>query len=432
MFAQTGKKISALFVVACLFSTAGCQSRVDLPSPPSSSSEHLAEISGGSMAPGLRGQHLRVVCDDCGYPFDFDAESPPQFVTCSNCGAEQIPVAKAVLQPADRVRVLEIDDRSQFKRFDVVAFKHPDRPSEFGVKRLVGFPKEQIEIRDGDLFVDGTLLRKSLPEQQSMAIPVYDDRYRAKNASRRWLMTTEGSDWQIERNAFIWKRTAASSTALDEIRLQTIRGYRGTGNARDASPVEDHDPYNQSTVRSINRVRDLAVEFDLELNQAGTISIAFTHLSELIRVELEFYGTGRLLNCRTVFVVGESRWPYSHDCLEIQPGTPVHCFVSVFDQQLLVVLDGYELYRLPIETELGEPTETPITFAAIGTQGTQIKVQNFRLLRDIYYLNHKQAGGFWKADPGSYVLLGDNAPISKDSRHWNQPCLASDLLGIVK
>ena len=44
--------------------------------------------------------------------------------------------------------------RRRPSRFDVVRFVDPRRPGSWSVKRIVGLPSEQVELRDGELVVD--------------------------------------------------------------------------------------------------------------------------------------------------------------------------------------------------------------------------------------------------------------------------------------
>lgn len=52
------------------------------------------------------------------------------------------------------------------KRGDILVFRYPNNPSEYFIKRLIGLPGEQIQIKDGqvyifdDEFVDGTILEE--------------------------------------------------------------------------------------------------------------------------------------------------------------------------------------------------------------------------------------------------------------------------------
>ncbi len=49
-----------------------------------------------------------------------------------------------------------------------LCFTFPGEPSQAYVKRVVGLPGESIRIIGGDIFVDGKIVRKSLPEIRAM------------------------------------------------------------------------------------------------------------------------------------------------------------------------------------------------------------------------------------------------------------------------
>ncbi len=46
-------------------------------------------------------------------------------------------------------------------RFDVVRFKDPSRPGAWSIKRIVGLPMEFVELRDGNLIIDGRRVHES-------------------------------------------------------------------------------------------------------------------------------------------------------------------------------------------------------------------------------------------------------------------------------
>jgi len=46
------------------------------------------------------------------------------------------------------------------KRGDIVVFEDPTRPDFWMVKRVIGLPGEQIDLRDGKVFIDGERLHE--------------------------------------------------------------------------------------------------------------------------------------------------------------------------------------------------------------------------------------------------------------------------------
>lgn len=59
------------------------------------------------------------------------------------------------------------------KRFDIVVFRYPSNPEVFYVKRIVGIAGDRIEIRDGELIVNG----EAVPQKKMMenAFEYYDE-----------------------------------------------------------------------------------------------------------------------------------------------------------------------------------------------------------------------------------------------------------------
>ncbi len=82
-------------------------------------------VAGGSMAPGLVGEHYQVACPNCSLTFNCGAESLPadQRVVCPRCGALS-EIESARLKPADRLFV----DRTAFLRIAPHALGHRGLP----------------------------------------------------------------------------------------------------------------------------------------------------------------------------------------------------------------------------------------------------------------------------------------------------------------
>ena len=134
-------------------------------------------VAGASMACTLLGEHRRVVCDDCGYTFDCDSSFRPVSprAVCPNCGFAENDLESLPDASGDRVLI----DRSALlfrtpRRWEVIAFRPPRQREKLAVKRVVGLPGETVEIRHGDVYINGRIERKPLALQRAMAIPVDD------------------------------------------------------------------------------------------------------------------------------------------------------------------------------------------------------------------------------------------------------------------
>jgi signal peptidase I len=53
------------------------------------------------------------------------------------------------------------------QRFDIVVLKVPSQGEELLIKRVIGLPGETVEIRDGQVYVDGNLLEEPFTDQST-------------------------------------------------------------------------------------------------------------------------------------------------------------------------------------------------------------------------------------------------------------------------
>ena len=111
-------------------------------------------ISTGSMAPFLLGYHKQVVCPACRLPFAVgipveDSAETVGPVACPNCGQHQIDLSHVPRNEGDQLLVQKFAYHFRRpKRWEVVVFQNPNRPTKAYVKRVIGLPGEQIQIRD--------------------------------------------------------------------------------------------------------------------------------------------------------------------------------------------------------------------------------------------------------------------------------------------
>jgi signal peptidase I len=91
------------------------------------------------------------------------------------------------------------------KRRDIIALKYPDDPSKFYIKRLIGLPNDTIEMREGEVFINGSKLEEPYvePKRNQSRIPstpvvvkehhyyVLGDNRDASSDSRSWGLVPE-------------------------------------------------------------------------------------------------------------------------------------------------------------------------------------------------------------------------------------------------
>jgi signal peptidase I len=101
---------------------------------------------------------------------------------------------------------------------------------------------------------------------------------------------------------------------------------------------------------------------------------------------------------------------------------------SVMDRRLTVALDGVLLFD-PIDyddpTPGPGPDESPL---ALGVRRGRLTVERLRVFRDVYYTSAlastpRRPFGVDQAYPlgrDEFFVLGDNSPVSNDSRFWTE------------
>ncbi len=169
-------------------------------------------IPTGSMAPTLQGQHMDVVCSQCGHQYragaTYDSSNVPperrmrvETTYCPIChfGMPMDPRHNPDHNSnhGDRILVNKfIYDFSSPQRFDVIVFKNPNNGKQNYIKRLVGLPGDNLTIEGGDVYnvVDPKnreIIRKPSEKLKVMLQLVDDTNYIAKKMQavgwpKRW------------------------------------------------------------------------------------------------------------------------------------------------------------------------------------------------------------------------------------------------------
>jgi hypothetical protein len=391
-------------------------------------------IDGPSMAPAYCGAHYKVQCGDCGFPFRCDAEHLPsdRLAACPNCGFGENSLDAALAAPPDHVL---IDRWPVFwqspTRGDVVAIQTPDDGGGLAVKRVAGLPGERLAIDGGDLMSGQQILRKSAADFRALRLLVHDNNYRPQTTPgllARWRASSSNSRWKPIGNGFRIEPSTAADAPLDWLEYEH---WSCTSNPRlrgVATAISDNDGFNQGeTHRPLNPMSDVFLSCRLQTFGTGRFALAAIDGDQRFEVEIEPRKQVVLRSGGQSIITQPLRQLFSRNSVDVEFG--------LCDQQVILAIDGRTVLRHPYDRR-GSNTSAMLHPLSIGAATIGLEVNDLRVWRDIYYLGPQGLPRIWsvaaKLGADEFVLLGDNQPVSIDSRHWQSPTVARiHILGRV-
>lgn len=392
-------------------------------------------ITSSSMAPALRGPHRETVCGDCGFRFAFGTDGRPSRRTvCPNCGFTQIHQPGLPATGGDWAWISRpVFQLRQPQRWEVVAFRHPESASQLALKRVVGLPGETVEIREGDVYINGTIQRKPFAQQQACAVLVHDASHRPADDSLplRWQGESSGSQWTWVDGRFVRPATP-DQTSIDWLRYHHWQRLPGQPGQVEPCPITNTSGYNQAFPQrneAVNPVADLWLSFRLA-NATGSGKL-YVRLSDG-REEFQLQVEPKQSRCRVFWNERELETLAPASFAQRNEGEQID--VSLIDRQLTVAFDGHVAGQWPYEPSPSQlpPPQTPVAIGACGLGG---EIRDLRLYRDVYYTRpigpdaRWGVGGPYRLGERQYFVLGDNSVLSLDSRTWPQgPTVAEELL----
>ena len=397
----------------------------------------------GSMAPTLLGYHKVLTCPNCKFSFvvGMDEQGITGRPVCPNCGQDGLGNVPAVESNGDRLLVQKfLFDVRRPRRWEVGVFHSPTESDQAYVKRVVGLPGETIQIVDGDIHIDGKIARKSLDEQRVMRILVHDHdyvpadsdrfpRFRFRGDRTRPMVRTR---WSADGTRFVHTPTQIPNDREDWVEYVHFDPERGR-----TGPIRDFCPYNGGDHRSDNVVRDLMIEAEVSARpDVKSLTLRLDHGADRFTVTIPVDGekspgaerNGSVLDLDHPKKGLASSPENSHRFARVE--------ASVVDRRLTVAIDGEPLFDpIDFEKPTGStygPSTSPL---ALGVLGGGMEIRRVKIFRDIFYTGNLAMGPrrpFGVDEPyvlgqDEFFVLGDNSPISNDSRFWEKtPVVGGD------
>ena len=431
-------------------------------------------IPTGSMAPTLLGQHFDMQCPSCGYQFAFAAPErdiphggllAKQTVAGARCPNCQTTLGDT-LPPSGGDRVLVLKYLYHFlepQRWDVVVFKNPQDNRIMFIKRLLGLPGETLEIVHGDVFIkkpgekEYQVATKPKAAQDAMWQLIFNNDYQPDYSKATGAPRWEPAPGDKAR----WKAVDAGR-AFDFAggRTATLEFHA------DRRSFLPHYGYNLPTDEDnrISSEKDLVTDLRLSClyvptAAASSVSLGLTSFSDEFSVDLASDGKATI-HYNTLQGV-------SKQTIQLPPLTPGRGYelalehadlgVRFYVDDSLVFQSNPEHYQVTyhdLVNRLNEPMRIRQPQVTLQADGGPCQLRHIKVMRDVYYtsttldLNNYETrlgdvakllgisrgsgarSGSWggqdnpitlargKGDLDEFFMLGDNSPLSADSRMW--------------
>ncbi|MFV0442110.1 MAG: signal peptidase I [Planctomycetaceae bacterium] len=309
-------------------------------------------------------------------------------------------------------------------------------------------PRWQAESSDSLWRTDGRQFRFHTPKKQTGAATIDWVHYRHwVRAGGRHLSRVPLADWPDEiaqpgqyAHGFRYDAEAHELEAVgaipDRVRSEWCErvGRPDVRRALDNLYRASHQPllsdvcaYNHPDSASVAYpVHDLMLELDLTAHaRRGTLDFVLNDgCHELVgQLDLEA-GVARILADDKPTIHREGPLPD-----ELLNGEPVLLTVSQFDRQFIVAINEQPLFEPLLYAAEGRRAVLPEHPVKFGAQAADVTLSNIRLDRDIYYTQlDAQERTVCSLGSDEFFMLGDNSPVSLDSRAWEHPAVPRALL----
>ena len=395
---------------------------------------YRAPVISGSMAASVPGPHYSLECYDCQIPLIVDASTvdPQNHPICFNCGASNSLEDK--IARVNSVSFIDMSD-SLLRRWQIAVFDHEE--SRY-IKRIVGLPGEKIATQGGELYVDGELYQKSLKEFDGLSTVVFDSRFQPHDSSysllRRFGVRGDDQGWIYTLdNVFAFDAPEKTHPQwLDYFHWNVIAGFVPPVERGSPTAIMDYLPYNQYISRAeLNFVDDFVIDLALRIYKPGVVGVRLLDVD----VEIDF------LN----FVKRTKQGDWSSESTKIpkidwsEDGTDVKIRLGRVDQQLIFETETSSsrdnIQPLALTGDYDQDVEVRLNPFSISADEGSLDVTHLKVARDIYWLGTDYTAVRWESEPvageNSYLLIGDNQPVSRDCRQWGQRIPKEAMIGLI-
>lgn len=407
------------------------------------------EVASSSMAPTLLGPTLQANCPHCQNAFAIAADTYRGSLPtrCSQCGGTcQV---DSQLIPGQRVAITPARAQQAWQRLDLIAFKDPVSGTT-QVKRVWGLPNEKIKLQGGEVFIAAQpdavplLLQKTLQQLLQTCVPISN--YPSDKVSG-WRIVQDkhsvaASSQPVETLAL--SQPTPTDTSLTLPPKQSLQWtFRHPAPVRTAElpaerwlqtgPIVDDYQINQGISCSLHKVDDYLLTVELQAALNGEMVIYFRLDTRVVPVTFR---------SPVSTAVASQTGKYKKSSTG-----PVQSFVFLANRHIKLAWCDQ---RLLIETDLERQTITTSDLTSLDSElsntlinsglqsagapilrieaNRELRIKQIIIARDLYFED-------WHSEnerTEGFFVLGDNLPVSIDSRRELGRVAPQQIIGRVK
>jgi hypothetical protein len=199
-----------------------------------------------------------------------------------------------------------------------------------------------------------------------------------------------------------------------------------------AKPIWDSCGYNQGLSRPLNDVSDFWGTCSISADDFAFVALRVDDGWGPIVFTITYDSNGYVFRAKKIIdgEVTSISWE-----TVVEP--PWCCEWGRTDGRIFLFLNSWEIASLPLTVRARpeggfQPTAIPL---AVGGNFGSSAVSRLRVYRDVHYLDPNGAGADWSLgrplETDEYFVLGDNSPVSTDSRQWGSGVPRAKIVGRV-
>jgi signal peptidase I len=312
------------------------------------------------------------------------------------------------------------------ERFDIAVFEGWAEDRKNYVKRCVARPGEKLDLHEGDVWIDGELVRKEGDAYEALLVEVYDRERETRRTESR-VAADSGAAFETDfraRVAELWRFDGVGACEMQADEAAPFAGFRLR------APDEPAPLAAPAQLVWHEFVEDTYVDPESGDMRIGTRSVCDQRVTASVkpvphtgaRVEMALtrgedheYVATLCGDGRGVALYADKVEVARAPDVVLREGVPTKVSFSQVDYVLRLCVDG----RLVLRHDLPAPDD-PRTEGQPGTPSIRVPrgaawIDPLRLERDVYWVPYPTSD-VDRLGPDEFFMLGDNSSNSHDSR----------------